>query len=118
MDSTPPRTPRRTGFLTRRPIFPLWIVQPLSTSPDDSHSASCCKTKTIAAFVNMYGDRESKELLRLKGCAKSWYMGFIAKMFECISSNSGHLNFVYERHTSKAYKTENPSFPPVRQLKS
>ena len=91
--------------------------------------------------------RESREMLRFEGCAK---MGFIAKMFECISSgwlppsikfppylvfpfcaatklpppphssdapisliywrfcdSYGSLDFVYERHASKAYKTAN-----------
>ena len=38
----------------------------------------------MADFVSMYGG-ESEELLRFKGCAKSYHMGFIAKMFECIS---------------------------------
>ena len=40
----------------------------------------------MTAFVDLYRSRESGELLRFKGCAKSQYMGFAVKMFECIGS--------------------------------
>ena len=86
MDSTPPQTaPVKRSFVTIRPMIPPWVVQPLSTSPDNAYLASRCKIKTMADFVSMYGDRESEELLRLKGCAKSYCMSFIAKMFECVN---------------------------------
>ncbi|EDR06048.1 uncharacterized protein LACBIDRAFT_329113 [Laccaria bicolor S238N-H82] len=60
----------------------------------------------MAAFVNVYRYSEIGELLRLKGCAKTKFMGFIAKMAGCISSDSGPLNFVYDGHASKAYKPQ------------
>ena len=86
IDSTPPQTALvKRSFVTSRPMFLHWVVQPLSTSPDNAYLASRCKIKTMADFVSMYGDRESEELLRFKGCAKSYHMGFIAKMLECIS---------------------------------
>ena len=41
--STPPRTPLvERGFMTSRPMFPLWVVQLLPTLPEDPHSASRC----------------------------------------------------------------------------
>ena len=40
----------------------------------------------MTAFVDLYRTRESGELFRFKGCAKSQYMGFTVKMFECIGS--------------------------------
>ena len=40
----------------------------------------------MTAFFDLYRSRESGELLRFKGCAKSQYMGFAVKMFECIGS--------------------------------
>ena len=85
INSTPPQTALVRSFVTSRPMFLHWVVQPLSTSPDDPYSASRWKIKSMADFVSMYGDRESEELLRFKGCAKSYYMSFIAKMFECIN---------------------------------
>ena len=86
MDSTPPQTALvKWSFVTGRPMFLHWVVQPLSTSPDDPYSASGCKIKMMADFVSMYGDRESEELLRFKGCPKSYHMDLIAKMFKWIS---------------------------------
>ncbi|EDR02163.1 uncharacterized protein LACBIDRAFT_332567 [Laccaria bicolor S238N-H82] len=60
----------------------------------------------MAAFVNVYRYSEIGELLRFKGCAKTKFMGFIAQMAGCISSDSGPLNFVYDGHASKAYKPQ------------
>ena len=40
----------------------------------------------MTAFVDLYRSRESRELLRFKGRAKSQYMGFTVKMFEYIVS--------------------------------
>ena len=67
------RTLVEWGFMTSRPTFPL---------PGRSATADIAwrfllelplqlKRNPMAAFVNMYRYRESGELLRFKGCAKS-----------------------------------------------
>ena len=74
-------------FMTTRPMFALWVVQPLPTSPGDPYLISRCNQNEIRwPLSSTCTDIECGELLRFKGCLKNLSLGFIAKMFECISS--------------------------------
>ena len=69
-----------SSFMSSSRMVPLWVVQLLPTSPGDPTSGCDQNEGCFRQLVPIQRDRGAVEFQRMR------YMGFIAKMFECIGS--------------------------------
>ena len=83
MDSTSPRNPLiEWSFMASRRMVPLCVVQLLPTSPGDPTSR-CDQNESQWLLPSTCTDTERSGAVEFQ---RMRYMGFIAKMFECIGS--------------------------------